>query len=154
MRKDKLLRRVEEYLAKPSEDDLRKLISSLRTKLVPPCPRCGSMSTVRYGFHSRKAGKVQQYRCNTCRYVYTDATADRKRGMEAHPTCPRCGSRAMKRGFWRWTRKDGTKMSEQRYQCTNPRCRYYFKKRESFRLHQGSLEMQIASGITRDAASL
>ena len=131
MDEDVIREKLEDYLKEPSKEKFVNLTTILESynEKRPPCPKCHSKDIVKRGFSHRKSGRVQQYRCNSCRHMYTRSSIESKKMKKDYSACPKCDSVATRSGFWRWTLKDGTKMENQRYKCT--KCGYYFTRKNN-----------------------
>lgn len=115
------------FIKNPSKEILEDLVSKLRKyhEERPPCPNCGNFDIHKFGTNPRKEGRHQQYRCKKCLHIYNQKSIETKEIRENYPKCPRCNGKAIRRGFWEWENKDGTKNKVQRYYCDI--CNHWFR---------------------------
>ena len=128
MHKEALINQLDNLLEEPSEEALQKFLKKLKREIhdIPLCPKCGGGDVSRKGFNPRKIGPEQQYWCKSCNHIYIITAIESGKRKKKYPNCKKCGGRVKRSGFWRWKTKDGQEKSNQRYECTDPKCGAFF----------------------------
>jgi len=128
MEKEALRQQFENLLRNPSDEAMHQFFSAVRCEVhgIPACPNCSSGHTVKMGFNKRKHGAEQQFRCNSCRHIYTKTSIKTNELRKKYPKCEKCGSSVKRSGFWKWKTANGRRKIHQRYECTNKECGHFF----------------------------
>lgn len=130
MQKETLRIQFEELLRNPSEGKLKTFEKQLRKEVqgIPICPNCTSDHIVKMGFNNRKSGPEQQFRCEECKHVYSQASIRNGQQRTRYPSCEKCGGPVKKSGFWKWTNLKGKTRKKQRFECLNSECGSFFSQ--------------------------